>query len=239
MKNIEDGEARKITLHEIEGIAKFFKELPPGFEGMKQWLDEPATSTGLKNGIRHQAVIASFDPDAYDPSEGFNTDEDEASYNREHWRPKVDGALPELDAKLGAGEGVVGDLINIPVGSGNVAGHRVVGEWLFPEEYLRTQAKVSPNHSIVLEVIGDSMQPNYLPGDRVLIDLSQDRFTMDTVYAISYGYGDPQIKRLQQVPFSEPQEVMIISDNPGYKVFTVPLARLKIIGRICGQVSRR
>jgi phage repressor protein C with HTH and peptisase S24 domain len=90
-----------------------------------------------------------------------------------------------------------------------------------------------------MEVVGDSMQPTYMPGDRVIVDLSQNQMTTDTVYAISDGYTEPQIKRLQRVPFSRPSEVKIISDNPALETFTVELDRLTIIGRICGHIARK
>jgi len=183
-------------------------------------------------------IVTSFDPDELD-NEGFAEDGGEHSYSREHWQPQIAGATPEVDVKLGAGSGVVGEVINLPVGSGNVAGHKIVAEWLIPTGYLRNEAKASPNHTIIMEVIGDSMQPTYMPGDRVIVDLSQNQMTTDTVYAISDGYSEPQIKRLQRVPFSQPGEVKIISDNPALETFTVELARLTIIGRICGHIARK
>lgn len=180
-------------------------------------------------------IVSSFDPDepeSEDDGEGH-------SYSRDHWRPKVGGAIPEIDIKLGAGHGSVGEVINLPVGNGNVSGHRVISEWLIPVSYLRDQAGAAPNQSIISEIIGDSMMPTYMPGDKVIVDLSQNQFVSDTVYAISDGYSEPQIKRLQRIPFSDPAQVRIISDNPALETFTVELHRLKIIGRICGHIARK
>lgn len=175
-------------------------------------------------------LISSYDPDD-DVDHG-------KGYSREHWKPHMAGAIPELDVKLGAGNGIVGEVINLPVGDNNVSGHRVLREWLIPHEYLR-ELNVSPHHSTIMEVIGDSMQPTYMPGDKVLIDLSQDVMNTDTVYAISYEDEPPQIKRLQKIPFSDPKQVKIISDNPILETFTVELDRLTIIGRICGHMARK
>ena len=181
-------------------------------------------------------LIDTFDVDVDDSA----THGDHASgYSREHWTPNVPGALPELDTKLGAGNGSVGEIITLPVSGGTISGHPVVAEWVIPRTYLRDEAKASPNHTVVMEVVGDSMQPTYLPGDRVLVDLSQNSLTSDTVYAISDGFSEPQIKRLQRVPFSNPTQVRIISDNPMLETFTTDLADLVIIGRICGHISRK
>ena len=180
-----------------------------------------------------RSMISSFDPDIEEANY-------ERAYTREFWKPRVPGAVPEVDMKLGAGEGTVGEIISLPAGNGAISGHRVIAEWLMPEDYLHNEAKVSPNNTIIQEIKGDSMVPNYMPGDRVIIDLSQNEMTTDTVYAISYeGVGEPQIKRLQRVPMSKPPQVMIISDNPSLKDFTVEIADVHIIGRICGVVARR
>lgn len=197
------------------------------------------TGEGLRISARPSPnIVMSFDPDEQD-QDGFAESSDELSYSREHWKPQIEGATPEVDVKLGAGSGIVGEVINLPVGSGNVAGHRIVAEWLIPTGYLRNEAKASPNHTIIMEVVGDSMQPTYMPGDRVIVDLSQNQMTTDTVYAISDGYTEPQIKRLQRVPFTHPGQVKIISDNPALETFTVELDRLTIIGRICGHIARK
>ena len=178
-------------------------------------------------------LVSSFDPEALE-DQGQSV-----GYSREAWRSSVDGAIPEIDGKLGAGEGQMGEVINICVGTQTISGHGVVAEWLLPLDYLRNEAKASPKNTVVMEVIGDSMTPTYQPGDRVLIDLSQNELTSDTVYAISDGQREPQIKRLQRVPFSDPPQVIIISDNPNLERFTVDLDRLAILGRICGVIARR
>ncbi|KQV83272.1 S24 family peptidase [Rhizobium sp. Root1220] len=177
-------------------------------------------------------IIESYDPDAHE------SHEDDA-YTREHWRPKIEGAIPEIDVKLGAGHGSIGEVINLPVGGGHISGHRVVSEWVIPNGYLRGEAKASPDHTIICEIVGDSMISTYMPGDRVIVDLSQNKLVDDTVYAISDGNSEPQIKRLQRVPFSDPVLVKIISDNPHLETFTAELSRVQIIGRICGHIARK
>lgn len=179
-------------------------------------------------------LVNSFDPDSADAELS-----EIPSFTREHWAPSIKGALPEVDVKLGAGNGNVGEVINLPVGTNTVSGHRVTAEWLFSEQFLRNEAKASVSSTIVMEVVGDSMHPSYLPGDRVLVDLSQNQMTVDTVYAISDGASEPQIKRLQRVPFSDPVQVRIISDNSAFQIDIVELERLTVIGRVCGHIARK
>lgn len=161
------------------------------------------------------------------------------AFAREFYKPKISGALPELDVGLGAGDGQVGEVLALPINGDAYSGHRVVAEWLFPEPFIRTEARASVNHTVVLPVVGDSMIPNYHYGDRVLVDLQQDTFTQDGVYAISDGQTEPRIKRLHYVFNSNPKRVRIISDNQAYGPEEHLLDDVKIIGRVCGIIARR
>lgn len=175
------------------------------------------------------ALVRSYDPDA---------DENDEGYSHETWKPRIAGARPEIDVRLGAGEGTVGQMLTIGA-NGGTSGHRVVAEWLLPEAFLVGVMEANAARTIIMEVVGDSMQPTYQPGDRVIVDLAQTKLVADTVYAISDGYSEPQIKRLQRVPFSQPARVRIISDNPALETDEVDLEKVHIIGRICGVVARR
>lgn len=181
---------------------------------------------------KNQRLIETYDPDAPDHVAG------EYGFNGDYWKPTMPGALPEVDAEAGAGLGVVGEVVNVQVGNDAISAHKVVAEWYIPDQFLLHQAGASTRQSIVMEVRGDSMQPSFLPGDRVIVDLSQREFTVDGVYVFSDGHGEPQIKRLQKVMFSDPVVVRIISDNPAYGASDVELSRVHIIGRVRGHVGR-
>lgn len=165
--------------------------------------------------------------------------DEQAAYSRENYRPSVAGAIPEIDVELGAGEGRVGEFLTLPVGQESYSGHRVVDEWLLPESYFDRVLDARSGNTLVLPVVGDSMTPTYNPGDRVLVDLSQNHLTTDTVYVISDGYSPPQIKRLQRVLFSQPPEVQVLSDNQAHAPQSVALNELRIIGRVVGAISKR
>lgn len=166
------------------------------------------------------------------------SDVDGEGYNREHYEPSIPGAIPELDAKAGAGEGAVGDVMVIPVGNGTISAHKILDEWRIPPAYLR-EAVSNPDRAIVLGVQGDSMVPNYAPGDKVIIDLSEHELRADGVYLISDGFSEPQIKRLQRILFSTPPRCKIISDNPSYDPQEVDVDALKIMGKVAAYVGRR
>lgn len=187
-------------------------------------LGEPRRLSEHDEYLEEQAVHGSSQPRAY---------------HLDSFRPSTPGALPEIDVQVGAGEGAIGEVVSLPLGGEAYSGHRIIGEWLFPESYLRSEIHASASKTLVMPVVGDSMIPTYQPGDRVLVDTTQNSHSSDTVYVISDGESPPQIKRLQRVLFSKPTEVRIISDNPANENVTVALADVRIIGRVVGVVSRR
>lgn len=209
-------------------------------EGLSEALDVPLswivsgelsfdTSNNYSSDKGRTKLVGSYDPDA---------DENDEGYSHETWKPRIAGARPEIDVRLGAGEGSVGQMLTIG-SNGGMTGHRVVAEWVLPEAFMVGVMEANAARTIIMEVVGDSMQPTYQPGDRVMVDLAQTRMVADTVYAISDGFSEPQIKRLQRIPFSNPPRVNIISDNPALDNFEAELERVHIIGRICGVIARR
>lgn len=154
------------------------------------------------------------------------------------YRPRLPGGRPEIDVRVGAGEGSVGEMHVAIAAGGTVTGHKVMNEWVFPEAFYRHELHASANSIIFQQCIGDSMQPTLQPGDRVIVDTAQNRFGADAIYVFDDGDGEPRVKRLAKVLFSDPEQVKIISDNPLNSPQTVELSRVRIIGRVVGKVSR-
>ena len=126
----------------------------------------------------------------------------------------------------------------LPVGNGTISSHKILDEWRIPPSYLR-EAVANPERAIVLGIQGDSMMPNYAPGDRVIIDLTEHELRADGVYLISDGHSEPQIKRLQRVLFTMPPRCKIISDNPSYSPQEVDVDGIRILGKVAAYVGRR
>lgn len=156
----------------------------------------------------------------------------------EKYLGKVPGAVPEIDAKAGAGSGNVGEHEVVTLRRGEAfVGHKVVSEWVFPSTFLRHELRMQPGEIMVLEVVGDSMSPSLESGDRVLVDTTYAKPTPDGIYVIEEGDG-PMVKRLQIVRRSDPPEVRIISDNKHHEPYTLRLEDIRIIGRVSGRVTR-
>jgi phage repressor protein C with HTH and peptisase S24 domain len=164
--------------------------------------------------------------------------EHNGSTTLEGYRGDLPNAIPEVDARAGAGSGSVGDheVVTLQRG-GSYVGHKVVSEWVFPSAFLRHELHAQPGAIIVLEVVGDSMSPTLESGDRVIIDTVHARPVPDGVYVIDEGDG-PLVKRLQLIRRSEPPEIRIISDNKHHEAYTLRADDVRIIGRVTGRVSK-
>lgn len=156
----------------------------------------------------------------------------------ENYSGKLPDAVPEIDARAGAGNGNVGEHSVVTLKRGeSYVGHKVTAEWVFPSTFLRHELRLQPGGIMVLEVVGDSMSPTLEPGDRVIIDTAHDRPTPDGIYVIEEGDG-PMVKRLQLVRRSDPPQIRIISDNKHHEPYTLRLEDIRIIGRVSGRVSK-
>lgn len=156
----------------------------------------------------------------------------------QHYQSELPGAVPEIDARAGAGQSSVGEHEAVPFStSESYVGHRITAEWVFPPSFLRNELHVQPGGIVVLEVVGDSMSPTLKSGDRVIIDTSHARPVPDGIYVVDEGDG-PLVKRIQLVRRSDPQEVRVISDNKNHDPYTLRLDDVRIIGRVSGRITR-
>lgn len=173
----------------------------------------------------------------FEPDPAFDPDGIQAASNAEPYEPSLPGARPEIDVKPGAGLGTVGQTFGVN-SKGIVTGHRVVAEWVIPPDYMRHELGARPSMIMVMQVIGDSMEPTLKHNDRVLVDISQNVFGPDAVYVIDDGDGEPRVKRLTKNIMSDPPSVSIKSDNPlAEQRVQVLLGAFRIVGRVVGRVT--
>lgn len=176
--------------------------------------------------------------EALPPDPEFSADGDQVLASGEPFRPKTPGARPEIDVRPGAGQGQDGmQLAYTTDAGGTVTGHRVVAEWLMPDPFFRHELRASPDGTIFMEVIGNSMLPTLAPGDRVIVDTRQNTFGPDAIYVFDDGDGEPRVKSLKKMLGTG--DVRIISDNrDSYGEDVMSLASIRIIGRVVGKVSK-
>ena len=135
--------------------------------------------------------------------------------------------IAELDATPQAGPG--GSMPELD-GDGH---HRVVGQWSMPSNYLSSFVD-QPGAVRILRVTGDSMEPEYPSGERVMVDTSHTVPSPPGVYVLWDGFG-LVLKRIEIVLGSEPPRVRITSINPAYAAYERELSEIVINGRVAAR----
>lgn len=104
----------------------------------------------------------------------------------------------------------------------------VVEEHIFKQDWLSRKGK--PGAMVLMDVFGNSMEPEIHEGDMVLVDQSQQDLFPGSIYAV--GFEDTvMVKRLER----KTGEIVLHSDNPDYSPILLrgdELENFRIIGRI-------
>lgn len=109
--------------------------------------------------------------------------------------------------------------------------------WVLPRRYLMDELRVPPGRLIIHEVHGDAMAPTLLAGDRVLVNLDDQRVSDAGIFLIADGKGDA-LRRLESVPGSKPALLKLICDNSRHGTYEVPEAAARVIGRVVWYARR-
>lgn len=124
--------------------------------------------------------------------------------------------IPKVRARLCAGGG------SFEVGS------EIEGYYSFKRDWLNM--KGASNRMVLMDIFGNSMEPELRPGDTVLIDESQKDVLAGAVYAV--GVDDTiMVKRLEK----HPQKLVLISDNKDYTPVYLEgneIDTVRIIGKV-------
>lgn len=103
-----------------------------------------------------------------------------------------------------------------------------IEEHIFKESWLAQ--KGTPSAMVLMDVVGDSMEPYICHGDTVLVDQSQQTLRQDIIYAVG-TYDSIMVKRVAK----EQGKITLISDNPDYSPITIQgdeLLSFRVIGRV-------
>jgi hypothetical protein len=130
--------------------------------------------------------------------------------------------IDELDVRASAGAGLMS------------SNERVVAEWQVPTGIVRGYSTAPAAELRIITVIGDSMEPALLPGQRVLVDTGDRAPSPPGIFVVWDGLGQV-VKRVQVLPHSDPPRVRITSDNGKYDAYERTLDEAYIQGRVIGQ----
>lgn len=139
--------------------------------------------------------------------------------------------IPELDARAGAGHAEPGAHDVGWEGAYDISAPAVLAVWALPADYLRFELRVPRGAVRLVEVIGDSMAPTLLPGDRIMVNTEDKRPSPPGVFALWDGLG-VVVKRVEHIPNTDPLVYRISSDNPHHATYERTEEEVTIIGRI-------
>ncbi len=113
-------------------------------------------------------------------------------------------------------------------------GASVLQEWHLPKDLLRLRTTADAQALRIIAVQGDSMAPDFRPGERVMVDLADRIPSPPGVFVVWDGFGFV-LKRLEMVPYSAPARVRIVSSNRAYETHELPAESLSVNGRVIGK----
>ena len=124
--------------------------------------------------------------------------------------------IPKVRARLSAGGG------SFEVGS------EIEGYYAFRKDWLTTKGNIKK--MVLMDIFGNSMEPELKDGDTILIDESQKDILAGAVYAV--GVDDTiMVKRLEK----HPNKLVLLSDNKDYSpIYLQPseIDSVRIIGKV-------
>lgn len=110
----------------------------------------------------------------------------------------------------------------------------VVARWQMPALVIRPYTSAPEDRIKIIMVLGDSMVPDFLPGERIMVNLDDCIPSPPGVFAIWDGFGEV-IKRAEMIPYSDPPMIRLISANREYEVRELPYDQVVINGRVLGK----
>ena len=124
--------------------------------------------------------------------------------------------VPKVEAKAGAGSSLITD--------GEVQGY-----YAFRLNFLQ-RVGISTQNSILMDVMGDSMQPLILSGDTILVDQSQKDPKDGGIFLVGFDQ-ELLVKRLQKTA----RGWLLVSQNPNFSPIAVEDSDLDLF-RVYGRV---
>lgn len=132
--------------------------------------------------------------------------------------------LKELDVRASGGDGALMPRDDEPV----------IADWQMPEKLVSAHTTASHQRIRIIQVIGDSMVPEFSPGDRIMVDTTDCRPSPPGVFVVWDGLG-LVVKRCEYVHDEDIPAVKLMSANPAYEPRLLPLADVHINGRVIGK----
>lgn len=114
--------------------------------------------------------------------------------------------------------------------------HEGDNAWVMPASLLKAHTEAEPEQIKIFAIQENAMVPDFMPGEQVLVDLSDKRPSPPGVFVVSDGLGYI-IRQCSYVPHSQPPEIKLSSIDTKYDSCTLPLEKTEIIGRVIAKLQ--
>jgi DNA-binding XRE family transcriptional regulator/SOS-response transcriptional repressor LexA len=111
---------------------------------------------------------------------------------------------------------------------------RVLASWQLPPDLLSGKGSGAAGNFKIVHVHGDSMAPDFLPGDRVLVNLSDATPSPAGLFLLWDGAGFI-LRRCEVRPNTRPLRLILRAHNPDYSAHEVALKDVTVCGRVVGR----
>lgn len=101
----------------------------------------------------------------------------------------------------------------------------------FSRDLIERELRVSPLQLLAMVAEGNSMQPEFLGGDQILIDTQKKSLAQPGAFCLWDGDGHV-IKYLEKIPDSDPPKVRVVSANSLYEPRERLLEEINLVGRV-------
>ena len=106
--------------------------------------------------------------------------------------------------------------------------------WIMPAHLLESRTKAPPEKIRIFTIRDNSMEPDFMVGAQVLIDLSDVTPSPPGVFVMSDGLGHV-LRQCDLIPGEMPLQVNVLAKNGA--AFRLPLTKTAIIGRVIARLD--
>ncbi len=125
--------------------------------------------------------------------------------------------VPKYDVQVSAGQGSL------------IHSEQVVSHLAFQENWIRQELGLDPSHIVLIQAIGDSMNPTFNAGALLLVNTKVNQIKNDSIYVINRD-DELIVKRIQDLWNGQ---IKIKSDNPKYEPLIIQKTdAIKIVGEV-------
>jgi transcriptional regulator with XRE-family HTH domain len=114
---------------------------------------------------------------------------------------------------------------------------KVAGTWQMPDDVFGKRFPGNQRELFLVKVEGDAMVPDFMPGDRVMINTADVMPSPSGVFLVWDGAG-LILRRCEIKPNTKPLRITLRARNPDYGAHEVSLKEVTVCGRVVGRWHR-